>query len=221
MTINYEIDVTSAVSYENGVSRDMGQNRQEHVVKIADEGLYRKMTVYIDGSNPQVLERAFGGLDADAQRNLFFKTFLALLAEKDNFVYDSEEGVYIAPAKISVRVEGTEGAYAVETMTNGRIKIDANGNVEYFSCTLDEKSYFDNKLSTQVIGDAVWSFSDYGTTVVDSSLIGDGENHDSENEEPPVQEPDYEDPADDPAVEDPSTEDPDSNDPDVVDPENT
>ena len=51
-------------------------------------------------------------------------------------------------------------------MTNGKVKFDANGNLEYFSCTIKDTVYKDDEPKSEVVGDVVWTFADYGTTVL-------------------------------------------------------
>ena len=154
-------NVTINYTFEND------EMAQDHVVKVTENSLYRNMIITMPGfENPIVLENIFAGEDYVAQRDMFLNIFLALLAERDNFIWDSESGLYIAPKEVTVRVEGTNGAYGIEVMTNGKVKFDHNGNIEYFSCTLDETTYNEVE-STHVVGNVIWAFSEYGTTVIE------------------------------------------------------
>ena len=141
---------------------------QSHVLKIADGKVYRKMTITMANADPMVVERFFYEEDASVQRTMFFEVFFALLNERDNFVWDSELGYYINSKEVSTTVKSHDpNEYANEVMTNGKVKFDSEGNVEYFSCTLKESVYYNDELKTEVIGEVVWTFSEYGTTVVE------------------------------------------------------
>ena len=169
VTIAYTVNVISLVSYEDGdpVTQDVEGVIQEHLIKVTEDCVYRFMSVLMPGSDKaSENEMNFEGEQAEIQRTLFFETFFALLSEKDNFVYDATEGVYIAPATVTVTIPQGESMSAEETMRNGKLKIDANGNIEYFSCTLTEKVFMDGSISADTTADVVWTFSDYGTTVI-------------------------------------------------------
>ncbi len=99
---------------------------------------------------------------------MFFGVFQALLAEKDNFVWSNDAQVYKLEKPLSTTINFIEqDTYAIETITSGEIKFNANGNLEYFSCYLNESIYMsNNELVHTSTGDVVWTFSNYGTTVI-------------------------------------------------------
>ena len=140
---------------------------QENLVKIADDKVYRKNTTTMAGSEPMTFDLVFTGEEAVYEKDLFMTIFLNLLAERDNFVWNADEAAYLAPEKVTTSVDMSEIGYtATEEMTNGKVKFDANGMLEYFSCTLKETVYVNGELQATVTGDVVWSFSAYGTTVI-------------------------------------------------------
>ena len=155
-------NVTINYTFEN---TDMTQT---HIVKIADNKVYREMTVTVSGQDPMTMSQLFTGDDGISQKNMFLTMFLAFLAERDNYVYDKETGEYKSPDEVTVKVVpiGSENSYNIEVMTNGKVKFDANGNLEYFSCTIKDTVYKDEEPKSEVVGDVVWTFSDYGTTVL-------------------------------------------------------
>lgn len=170
VTINYAVEMISMKQNFNGVltEEQVAGVHQDHIIKVTADKIYRKMTGNMPGSDtPSVHDNTFTGEQAVMQRKLFFETFFALLSEKDNFVYDAEEGVYIAPASVSVTIEQGEGSSVQETMTNGKLKIDANGNIEWFYCTLNEKMLSDGEIYTDGVANITWNFSNYGTTVIE------------------------------------------------------
>lgn len=141
---------------------------QEHVVKITKDKVYRKMTYIIpDSSEPMEMDQVFTGDDAVYEKDMFMSIFLSLLAERDNFVWNADESAYLASEKVTASIDMPEvGFSATEEMTNGKVKFDASGNLEYFSCTLKETVYQGGAVAGVVTGEVVWTFSAYGTTVI-------------------------------------------------------
>lgn len=156
VTINYELN------------NEMME--QTHVVKIADDKVYRSGTVTMEGMDaPEDMSVVYEGDNAAMQKKMFLDVFLGLLAERDNFVYDAEKKAYINPKDVSVTVEANEGYHAVETMKKGEVKFNANGLIELFSCELTETVYFNDELVRSTTTNATWTFSGYGTTVITES----------------------------------------------------
>lgn len=153
VTVNYSFKTTGS--------------EQTHVVKFADGRVYRHMSISVPDSEPYTMEMTFTGDEAEVQKAMFLNIFLTLLAERDNFVYDAESNSYNAPDEVVATVSPAEGVSATETMTNGVVKFASNGLLEYFSCTLKEVITQNGEVQTETVGDAVWTFSDYGTTTVD------------------------------------------------------
>lgn len=140
---------------------------QEHIVRITEGKVYRKMTITSGSSSPMVMEGVFEGEAGEMQRGIYLKVFLSLLAERENFVWDKESGCYTAPNTVVARVEGENEFYAIETMTGGIVKFHESGNIEYFDCTLNEATYSGDTKESEVEGKVLWTFSDYGTTVIE------------------------------------------------------
>ena len=154
-------NVTISYTFEND------QQLLSNIVKITENGIFRQITVTINDSS-QTMQVFFTGEEAIHQRNLFLGIFQALLAEKDNFVWNSEEKSYTVGKEVSTRIDlNTEDAYSIEKISEGIVKFSENGRLEYFSCVLNEIIYkTDGTLLQETSGDVVWTFSDYGTTVI-------------------------------------------------------
>ena len=177
------------VTIEYGLEVGDGK-KQTHVVKITPDAVYRKMTTIVDGEE-YTLEYLFTDEEAEIQAKMFIDTFLSLLSERENFVYDMENGVYNAPEEVSVDITGAEGMTATETMKNGQVKFGKDGSLEVFTCELTETVYFDGELMHSDTYNTTWTFKDYGHTVITeeekASAIQNQEDegehdHDSEGE---------------------------------------
>ena len=138
----------------------------KQVAKFTKEGVYRSIES-LDESGKVVasIPTYFTGDDANIQRNLFLQTFLSIVEKRDNFEYDKENDVYIAESA-SARIDQAEGIYVEEDIKNGKLSFNDKGNVQEFVCTLTESVYMNGELQQSVTIDVVWTFSDYGTTVI-------------------------------------------------------
>ena len=139
--------------------------KQTHIVKITPNMVYRKMTATYGGEEYSQ-EYLFTEEEAQIQGKMFIDVFLSLLAERDNFVYDMENGVYNAPEEVSTTVDAGEGMTAKETMKKGQVKFSKNGTLEVFTCDLTETAYIDGELAHEDTYSAVWNFKNYGSTVI-------------------------------------------------------
>ena len=142
-----------------------GGDKQEQVVKITPEKVYRKVTAVMGG---ETFEQAicFVGEEAAMQGKMFIDVFLALLAERENFVYDYEAGIYNAPEKISTTIVAGPNMTANESVENGKVKFAADGTLEHFICDLTEAVYYGETLEHESTYAANWTFADYGKTVI-------------------------------------------------------
>jgi hypothetical protein len=159
--------------------------KQSHIVRITPNMVYRKMTATLGGEEYSQ-EYLFTEEEAQIQGKMFVDVFLSLLAERDNFVYDMENGVYNAPEEVSTTVEAGEGMTAKETMKNGQVKFSKNGSLESFVCNLTETTYMNEQLVHEGIYSATWNFKNYGDTVIteeEAAIEKDNSDNSSENHE--------------------------------------
>jgi uncharacterized lipoprotein YehR (DUF1307 family) len=159
--------------------------KQSHIVKITPNMVYRKMTATLGGEEYSQ-EYLFTEEEAQIQGKMFVDVFLSLLAERDNFVYDMENGVYNAPEEVSTTVEAGEGMTAKETMKNGQVKFSKNGSLETFVCNLTEAAYMNEQIVHEDTYSATWTFKNYGDTVIteeEAAIEKDNSDNSSENHE--------------------------------------
>ncbi len=143
-------------------------HNSEQLVMITEADVYRKAISTLKNGEISKAEKVFTGEEAQMQRDLFLGVFLALLAEKDNYVYDPVEKIYNAPEEVSARIERSETYYVIETLKGGKVKFGADGKLEYFTGELTETLYSEEG-SEGYTYDMTVTFSDYGTTVVDEN----------------------------------------------------
>ena len=164
---------------------DGADGKQTHIVKITPDAVYRKMTADMGGEE-FAQEICFTGEQAQIQGKMFIDIFLSLLAERENFVYDMENGVYNAPEEVSADVTAGEGYTAKETMKNGQVKFSKDGSLEIFTCELTEAVYGGDTLINSATYDVKWTFKDYGKTVITEEEAASAEqgedDHDHDHE---------------------------------------
>ncbi len=144
--------------------------RETQTVKLTADKVYRTATIMINGT-PKTVHKVFTGSDADFQRDMFLQVILSVLDERDNFEYDSENQVYLSKNAIKKEITIDDERVDKVTMTNGKVKFDAKGNLIYFECTLTESVYNGETLEGGHTTDTVWTFKDYGTTVITQEEI--------------------------------------------------
>ncbi len=142
--------------------------KQEHVVKITENKVYRSMSSISTTGEPEGDELTFEGEEAAHQRDMFLAIFLSLLAEKENFAYDLELKAYKMPKEVQTKLEQDGGYYIMETMRDGIVTFDAKGSVTSFVFWISEAVYNEtDQLHHETTGNITLTFSDYGTTVVE------------------------------------------------------
>ena len=139
----------------------------KQTAKFTKTGVYRsvEMTSIATGEPAESMAQYFEGEEADQQRNLFLKTFLAIVEDRDNFVYDESTKLYTAE-NAEARIDHHENAYVTEKIKDGKLSFNSDGNVEKFMCNLTESIYMENELKETHTFDVTWTFSDYGTTEI-------------------------------------------------------
>ena len=150
----------------NYVFATEAQGTQTHVVKITEDKLYRAVSMVM-GDQTYEDDVTFTGDEAASQRKLFIDIFLELLANRADYEYDEEKGVYKSPKPVVKNLE-IEGQTITETMTNGEVKFDSKGNLVYFTCHLVESTTWEGQTH-ETVGNVEWHFSDFGTTVIEDA----------------------------------------------------
>ena len=102
----------------------------------------------------------------DAIKAIYISTVLAMLENFENFTYDAENEVFVSPEDIVYNV--TVMGYDAKITTSGtKVKFDTNKNIAEISCYMKQEFVEDGKPESLEF-DAVFSFYNYGTTVVGS-----------------------------------------------------
>lgn len=147
----------SESNYENVTVRYavVSGNTAQYVVKIAEGEVYRSAR-FGESFHAQLFTKE----TAVEQKNMFLSLLFALTNEKDSFVYDAEQGVYVSQQKIVTYPYES----VVAEMENSKVKFDSDGNLIAFTCLFTEcrdgVAVETSALNTE------WTFCDYGTTVI-------------------------------------------------------
>lgn len=164
---------TNVTIYYTLKSETDGQ--QDHVVKITPDKVYRKVTMTMDGET-DTMDICYSGEEAKETAQMFINVFLGLLKERENFVYDFDAGVYNAPNEVVATATEQEGYVVTESMKNGKVKFDAQGNLEYFICDLTEAINNGEEDTFSMTFAASWTFADYNKTVITAEEAAAEEN---------------------------------------------
>ncbi len=113
-------------------------------------------------------------LDSDAAtlaKSLYIETALAMLENFEDFTYDKESKTFLSNKPISYDIDAGHGATATLTTTNVKVEVLPDGYLGKISC--DMKQYMSSEYllgeDFNVDVKVVFSFSDYGTTVLPST----------------------------------------------------
>ncbi len=155
--------------------------KQIQVLKIADGKVYRSIVAYDEDGNKMVLDMengvpvyeesvTFEDEIAVEQKKLFTDMFIAAINDYAKFTFDKETALYVNAGPVIT----TSDHGVTETMTNLKVKFDENARLAYFANhhveLVDYGVVSDGSIPNLEIvleGDIVWTYSDYGTTVID------------------------------------------------------
>lgn len=123
----------------------------------------------IDGDTASYREGSYPETVADEETreaiySIYINTVLSIVDNFDNFSYDGEKDLFVSAADIVYNVTVMEYD-AVITASNTTVKIDKNKNIAEIDCNMKQE-YKENGISESLEIDVVFSFTDYGTTVV-------------------------------------------------------
>lgn len=115
------------------------------------------------------------GDDATIQKTQISQIFLALLAEYDNFTYDSESKAYKVgevsfTTDIYAIVDGSTAATPIPTtfdIENGTVTISEDGKLLSFTCNYTQTMDMTFRV-IKTTGKTTWTFSNYGTTTIEA-----------------------------------------------------
>lgn len=134
-----------------------------------------KTELLIDGDkvlktmNDVNLVVGYTGEQAEDQKSLVLDLFIGLIEKYENFTFDEQESVYVSTDTITTTItDDVSGYTAVETLTNGKVKFNDDYTIEWLTCDITEEIFVDGQpLRVSNFDDMVFTFKDFGTTVVD------------------------------------------------------
>jgi len=128
--------------------------QQDYTLKIVDGRAH--IVVLIDGK-----EGLNTSLDGEQMRNGYLQVLSVLLDQRGSFTFDEGEKEYYLEGPITEKVTAN-GISGNITMKDSYVRFDDQGKPVYFQCDFTQA----NKKATDHT-DGTWTFSDYGTTVID------------------------------------------------------
>ncbi len=134
-----------------------------------------KTEILIDGDkvlktmNDVNLVVGYTGEQAENQKSIVLDLFIGLIEKYENFTFDEQESVYVSTDTITSTVtDDVSGYTAVETLTNGKVKFNDDYTIEWLTCDITEEIFVNGQpLRVSNLNDMVFTFKDFGTTVVD------------------------------------------------------
>lgn len=100
-----------------------------------------------------------------AMRNVYMNTVLAILNNFADFTYDAEKEIFASSKDIVYNVTVMEYDAKI-TVSNAKVKINTDKSIAEISCYMKQE-YTENGKPCSLEFDAVFSFYDYGKTVVE------------------------------------------------------
>ena len=169
-TVTYEGRMT--VLPEN-VTADIKQVYKVTADKVAIE-------ILLDTSSPDEedsLVDVFDGEIAQSQKQQCEQLFTLMLSNRESFEYDAETDTYQITETIRIEetlkgisyIDGIKQEFECPTvieMRDGEVSVSEDGKLMKFTCDYSQTMDLHGQLTT-IIGHTTWTFSDYGTTVID------------------------------------------------------
>ena len=171
---NYTVTYTGRMTVvEENVTSDVNQivrvagGRMELVIFMSDE----------DSSDEEFFSDVYEGDIAKSQKQELEQVFLLMLSKRDAFKYDAESDTYLVTETITIEetmvgisyIDGIPQEFDCPTvieMRNGEVSVSEDGKLMKFTCDYSQTMDLHGQLTT-IIGHTTWTFSDYGTTVID------------------------------------------------------
>lgn len=169
---NYTMVADGYVKQNDGT-----EMQQYNVIKMTENRmtvdmtatLYKKLGVTLE--TPEVMNVLFDFYENpdefEAQKNAQEQVFLALLADYKNYQWNAEKQAYVCTQPFTVEIYMAVYDTSVSIlMTNGSLYLTNNGKVDKFVCDYTQTMVMPGE--TMVVDtNFTWTFSDYGTTVIE------------------------------------------------------
>ena len=174
---NYTVMMEGKMSVtENGVADGSGEQNIKQIIKVANNMLSIEMFVDGESVEPIVLE---GDLAAK-QNEQATQLFKIMLAKYDAFTYDKEKKVYTVSEPVTIETVLAGFSYnpdgsmvefdvpAVIEMRDATVTVSENGQLVSFDCDYSQSMTM-SEDTVVTSGLVTWTFSDFGTTVIENS----------------------------------------------------
>ena len=139
------------------------------VVTDPEESVPVTILCKLDGNKSYINDDGYEDFgDAEvtaAMRNVYMNTVLAILNNFADFTYDAEKEIFVASKDIVYNVTVMEYDAKI-TVSNAKVKINTDKSIAEISCYMKQE-YTENGKPCSLEFDAVFSFYDYGKTVVE------------------------------------------------------
>ena len=158
---------------EELVASDNFKNVTMKMVGAIDGDQEFDCTFYFENGRCLLMEygrpQLFEGEEADMVRSIFVNTAIAVLSHGDNFVL-TENG-YFCGDDVTYGCYVTDVGNATIVSKNNLVNLDADGKLLSLSCSMLQ-TYSDGKVN---VTNVTFTFDDYGTTVIDMSVLTETE----------------------------------------------
>lgn len=156
---NYTLTENQKVTYENVTMQ------QDAVFKVA--GDKASVDLKVDGQQMDILY--YAGEEAAMQKQAYEQIYRALLAEYDHYAYDKDTQFYVLKNEVTVEIPmDLYDASISIVMKDAKVKLSEDGKVLNFECNFTQATTTQGQ-TIMASAEAVWTFSDYGTTVVEEA----------------------------------------------------
>ena len=180
-------DMLSAASFENYTVTYEGRmtvlpenvtSDVKQICKITSDKV--SIEIFIDTGDSfdeDTFVDVYDGNIAQSQKQQCEQIFLLMLSKRDAFTYDAETNTYLVTETLRIEetmvgisyVEGVPQEFECPTvieMRNGVVSVSEDGKLMKFVCDYSQTLNLPGQSITQY-GNTSWTFSDYGTTVID------------------------------------------------------
>ncbi len=175
-TLSIEGRMTVTQSYESGETvSDM-----KSILKIASDKISLELFgAEVDGTASDSHVMVLDGDIAEAQKLQNSQLFMLILDGYENFEYDAETGTYKITEAITIKKDlaaiaiGSDGNVQTKMIPstieirNAEATLSDDGKILKLVCDYSQTMEFEVGMVTTTSGVTTWTFSDYGTTVIE------------------------------------------------------
>lgn len=176
---NYTVTLEGMMTVVQPGQENVTSNVKQ-IVKIADDKMQLEIFASdADSSAEDSMKQVFVEEIAAEQKQQNEWLFLTLLAKRESFVYDPETNTYSITE--TIRIEETVKGISIDPetgvpqsfdcpvvieMREGVVTISEDGKLLKFVCDYSQSMEIRGEVTT-TMGLTTWTFSDYGTTVIE------------------------------------------------------